>query len=430
MKKILVIGLAVLLVGAFALPASALENEFGGYWRTRFYTEQNFTGEDESEASDVSLVDTRTRLYYTAIINDNLKFVNKFEMDATWGDSGYGDIGTDGKSLFEIKHSYADFSIGDYNFKVGAQGKVFARGFLFDDDFMGLIVRYVSDDMIIPFIWMKAYEGGAYRPAASAEAGWDIGGNDQDVDYFGLDPRFNVGNHMINPFVLYVTSSDGSQWAATTVAKDISVFYLGVNMDLDFDVASVWFTGIYSGGSIDASDWAADEWGIEDFDVSAYLIALGASVDLSAASIHGQLFLASGDDDALDDNEASEFFVPKGQSYYWSEIMGYGTFDYQVSSGSIGDQISNIMAANIGVDFAPTDKLKLTADLWYAKLVEEDANGKDVLGTEIDLKASYELVEGLNMDVIAAYLFAGDATYDGANDADPYELGMQLSLKF
>ena len=52
------------------------------------------------------------------------------------------------------------------------------------------------------------------------------------------------------------------------------------------------------------------------------------------------------------------------------------------------------------------------------------------LGTEIDLKMTYSLMKNLNLDVVAAYLFAGDATYTGANDKDAYEVGTRLSFSF
>jgi predicted porin len=110
--------------------------------------------------------------------------------------------------------------------------------------------------------------------------------------------------------------------------------------------------------------------------------------------------------------------------------MGFGIFDNQASSNSCADQIGNIMAANIGVGFKVSDKLKLTADLWYATLAEDNAKGDDDLGTEIDLVLTYSLMKNLNLDVVAAYLFAGDATYKGANDKDAYEIGTQLSFRF
>ena len=43
---------------------------------------------------------------------------------------------------------------------------------------------------------------------------------------------------------------------------------------------------------------------------------------------------------------------------------------------------------------------------------------------------TYSLMKNLNLDLVAAYLFAGDATYKGADDKDPYEIGTQLSFRF
>ncbi len=78
------------------------------------------------------------------------------------------------------------------------------------------------------------------------------------------------------------------------------------------------------------------------------------------------------------------------------------------------------------------DKWTLSADLWYASLAEENALGNDELGTELDLKATYAVMDNLNLDLVAAYLFAGDATApDGlTNLEDPVEIGARLSLSF
>ena len=126
MKKFAVLGLAVVLVIAFTVPAMAIESVFGGYWRTRAYTQQNFGGNDLGD-KDTTLVDTRTRLYYTAIFNENFKFVNKFEMDAAWGArNSYGDIGADGVNV-EVKNSYVDFTLGSVNSKIGVQAFTLGR---------------------------------------------------------------------------------------------------------------------------------------------------------------------------------------------------------------------------------------------------------------------------------------------------------------
>lgn len=444
MKKLLVAALIAVVGLAFVVPASALETEFGGYWRTRFFSYNSFTGEDQTEAYDYNAVDTRTRLYFTAKINDNLKLVNKFEMDADWGSpSSYSDIGADAK-VFEIKNSYADFTMGALNAKVGAQGATLARGFLFSDDFIGAVITYNGGGFSLPFVWIRPY---------GTDNGKDV--DDGDVDYVALSPVFTSGAVKINPLIMYAESDDISSWNpalhgsgvefsfdgvnthvldVAPTAEELDIFWLGLNLDVDMGAASLWFTGIYETGTIDVNSG-------DDIDVDAYLLALGANMGLGAASIHGQMFYASGQDEDDPADELNRFWVPSqgtwyGQSYYWAEIMGYGIMDDMVSNGSCADKISNIIAYNIGASVKPMDKLKLKADLWYAVLAEEEFN-EDELGFEIDLGLTYELVENLNLDLIAAYLFAGDRTnmdpttgHQFSDEADPYELGARLSLSF
>jgi hypothetical protein len=420
MKKLLVLSLAVVMVVAFTLPASAFESVFGGYWRTRAFSQQDFSGLDDS-AQDVSRVDTRTRLYYTAILNDNLKFVNRFEFDAVWGDTGYGDIGTDGQ-VFEIKQSYADFTVGALRFTVGAQGHQIGRGFVFDDDYAGVTASFKMGDHLIPFTWARINEGGTNN-------------NSQDADLFALWPVFQLGEAFtLNPYLVYEYSDNtgrsgapANAIASIPAAADdgVGIYWIGANVDASLGAFNLWGTAIYQGGNADSTT-------VDDFDVQAYLFALGGNVPLGPASLHGQFVYASGDDDATD-NDLEAFFGPNGQSYYWSEIMGFGTFDNQVSAGSPGNKISNIWFANIGATIQPMEKLSLTGDIWYASLVEENANNDDVLGVEVDIKASYQLIEGLNLDVVGAYLFADDATTTSStitNDENPWEVGTRLSLSF
>lgn len=437
MKKIMVLALAVVLTAAFAMPASALENKFGGYWRTRAIMQQNFTGEDKTEAWDDSFVDTRTRLFYTAIINENFKFVNAFEFNSVWGDTVGGDLGTDGMGNWRVKHSYADFTLAPVNFKIGMQPATIGRGFLFDDDFAGAIITFKGEGFAVPFIWMKPYEGGKGLDA-----------NDGDFDFYALAPLFTISEMFsVKPYVLWATSANASAWKPTLHApnngssivanasaslasmKKIDVYYIGLDLDAKFDMGKAWFTGIYQGGSADYTD---TKLGSVDF--KAWLAAVGASVNLSEmADIHGQFFYATGDDPK--DKDYKAFFVPSqndytGQSYYWAEILGYGIFDDTVSAKSPYDHISNIMAANIGTTIKPIKDFSVTLDVWYAKLAEKDTNNEDYLGTEIDLILSYELLKGLKLDLVGAYLLRGDATYKGLNEANPYEVGTQLSFTF
>lgn len=420
MKRFCSVLLASAVV-ASAVPAMAFENKFGGYWRTRAYTQQDFTGND-SETKDLSQVDTRTRLYYTAEFSDKFKFVNKFEMDAVWGDgSSYGDIGADGINV-EVKNTYADFTpVDNLNFKIGTQGIQLCRGMLIDDDFSGAVITYDMKPVKIPFIWMKYNEGGVGKDA-----------NDGDMDAYILSPEIGLGSGItINPLVAYMT-----QEAKPVTGEKTDLYYTALNADMKSDLLKAWFTGIYQGGTIEPLVGA-------DEDVSAFALILGADVKLGVAGVHGQAFYTSGS--SADDTDIETYFVPAGSTFYWSEIMGAGMFDNQWTSGTGGYNLVNagkgvvegVTAINVGANFKPMDKLTLGADLWYAMLSEDrvigvDSNGRDIeekdLGFEVNLKANYKVFENLDLDVVAAYLFAGDAFGDDAED--PIEVGTQLSLKF
>ena len=408
MRKLLVLLAAVALVVAFTVPATAFESEFGGYWRTRAYQNTDFSGDDTGSA-DITEVDTRTRLYYTAKFSDDLKFVNKFEWNSTWGDDKGGDIGTDGMGIFRIKNSYVDFNLQAFNFKIGAQGTALARGFIFDDDHMGAVITYKGGGFTLPIIWIKTYEGGKGLDA-----------NDQDVDYYAISPSFKAGGLSINPYLMMVQSADVSAFEADATLEGASVTYIGVDLNAKFGAVSAWLTAISESGSVDLVAGGS-------YDLSGTLFALGAKIPLGSVGLHAQLFNASGDANAAD-TDVEQFMVPKGQSYYWSEIMGLGTFDNQASAGSPANGISNIMAYNIGVSFKPMDKMKITVDLWKANLNEEDAAGEDDLGTEINVKLTYKFLDNMTLDVVAAQLSAGCAT--GGGDSDPREIGTRLSIAF
>ena len=463
MKKLSILALAAILVIFFTVPASALENEFGGYWRTRFFSQKYFSGfdrgdrtndaGDRAEDDTIERTDTRTRLYYTAKINDNLKFVNKFEYDAVWGGSGtYGRVGADTVSI-EVKNSYADFNLGPVNFTVGVQPYSLFRDFQISDDASGIIARWKAmDNFVLAGSWLKSFEGG------------EGDGENEDVDTYTVTGAFwFIENISLKPSISTTYTDELPEAIAGAilglaspesiagddpyiVLNDYSDAYLvtyGADFDMTFDKWGLWVTAFGQVGEVNDvkvdrdGDGAADAE--RDFDIEAYLVAVGGNMGLGTdlgLGLHGEFFYASGDDDA-DDKNIEGVVSPFG-SYYWSEIMGYGIFDNRASANSPADKITNIWAANIGVDMKPMDKLKVALDLWYAERVEDEQvpNNEDQLGTELDLLITYQLVEGLNLDLVGAYLWADNATADSeppgakSNKEDPYEFGARLSLSF
>lgn len=427
MKKLSVLLLAATLVLAFTLPAAAVDHIFGGYWRVRAFTQQNFSGTDNTgtgypASQDLIRTDSRTRLYYTAKFSDTFQFVNKFEFDWVYGDTTLGDIGADG-TVFEIKNSYVDFYTWQkkLNWKVGIQGYTLARGFIFSDDFSGLYASYNGDGWKIPFIWIKAYEGGTGKDA-----------NDNDVDYYAFNPVFKYMGASINPYFMMMYSDDGRGWTNTggngfntSAYNDVQVWWLGADVDYKLEGWNLWGTFIWNGGS--AEQVASSQ----DLDMQGYLFGLGANGSLGPVGLRGQFVYASGDDTPTD-NKMDAFVNPRGASYYWAEIMGYGIFDNQFSANAPADQISNVWFIGGGVDYQLLESLKLNLDIWYASLAEKDQIGasEENLGTEIDFLATWQIMPKLNLDIVAAYLFAGDGTYDGPDQKDPYEIGTRLSLSF
>lgn len=410
MKKLLVVALASVLCAAFTVPASAVEHEFGGYWRTRAYTVDNWTGTD---SGSTALVDTRTRLYYTAKFSDDFKLVNKFEFNNIWGDNIGGNVGTDGTGIFKIKHSYADFNTLGMNFKMGLQGAVVGRAFIFDDDFAGLVVTKEMGDNSFSATWMKVSDDAAtIAPYFARNA--DTGDIEEipaeplpERDYYILSANLNLNDTLaVSPYLLFDKEE----------STDTAVYTLGADIDAKVGEASVWSSLAYQAGET------------EDMDNAGYLIAVGAD----AGIVHGQMFYASGDDDA-DDGDIDSFEPAHGHAYYWAEILGFGTFDNSTAfATSPNGTISNVMALNIGTTLKPMDKLTVNADLWYAQLVEDATFGTDEeneLGIELDVKATYQVLDNLNLDLIAAYLIAGDAVA-GDDTEDVMEYGARMSLSF
>jgi len=395
MKKLAVVLFVALLGLAFTAPAFALENVFGGYWRARFVSMESFNGSD-NDPGDIQQVDTRTRLYYTAVINDNLKFVNKFEMDSVWGVGGtsYGDIGADGIAV-EVKNSYIDFNTAGANFKIGTMGGTIQRGFIFADDFSGIVASMNG----FTLIYGKVAENGD--------------GPGEEAQMYNASYALDMDGVKITPNFTYV---DGP--------FSTDAYFLGLDVDATLGGAAVWATLIYEGGELSPTS-----------DLSAFLVAAGFDMSMSdMLGIHGQAFYSTGEDLTDTDPDYDGFVdATTGASYYWAEIMGYGTFDENASAGAVFDNdiISGIYAINFGLTYAASDQLKFTGDLWYAALTEDDVNGETSLGTEIDLVADYTVVEGLNLKLVAAYLFAGDATTGKvANDDNPMLLGAQFSISF
>lgn len=440
MKKFAVILFAAAIVLAFTLPAAAIEHQLGGFFRVIPTIYKNMTGEDSTEARDLSLLNSRTRIYYTAKFSDDFKFVNSFEMDWTYGDTsrgGGGDISTDGM-IVELARSYVDFNVPamkDINLKIGLIPVVLARGILEDENFAGIQASWVQPGkkLIVPFYWLKGYEGGT-----------GIDANDKDVDIVAVSPVWKTGNWTFNPVGMVWYSDNATAMEETSDWNDLILYYIGANFDFKFKQGGAWGTLIYQGGEVD------DATTLVTSDVSAWALAVGGDMNVGPVNLSAQFNYFTGDDDP-NDGDFDDFFVPfggdGGQGYNnTSELLGKGIFFAQRPGGSAGqtrqrgqsaaqrgiwDEPTNVWMIGGAVKYSLIKNLQLQGDLWYSELVEAiDGNPDKTLGTEVDLSATLKFHERINLIVKGAYLFAGDGFYQGANEADPWELGAMMSFSF
>jgi hypothetical protein len=174
------------------------------------------------------------------------------------------------------------------------------------------------------------------------------------------------------------------------------------------------------------------------------LFDLFGGVNLGPANIHAKGIYSSGQGkDDLAKGDIKSFVTPGdkdnlGAYYVWAEIMGDGIMDNQTPAGSPGSLISNVIIGNLGASYKLLPDLKFGADLWYARTAEDVfmktiKEYKGDLGTELDLIATYTIVDNLKIDLIGAYLWAGDVitkAVDKNGNTNPIELVTRLSLAF
>ena len=359
MKKLFVFALAAVLVVMFSVPVTAaVKHKFNGYWRTRFYTYDNLDYQENS--SSLQAVDTRTRLKYTAVLHDNLKLVNYFEMDAIWGknpkDSSYGDIGADAVAI-EVKNTYADFNFANLQWQIGTQNFADATGgFVYNDDMTGIKINYRADNYVASLRWIRWYEG--YGTT-------QFGGQGNGVDYDVYDFIFNykAGNHRIAPFITYMKTNDGGGLAGTA-GEPQDLYFLGANYEMKFGNYKWWVNAIYEGGSIDDST-----------DVTAYVFDTNLSGKWGQWGAFVRFSYASGDDDVTD-GDWEGWYIPGGKAgsvSNLSELWGDGKFDVTKPAMSPGKEPSDWMHFGLGTSYKMSKAWNFKLSWWNLNLAQDGA---------------------------------------------------------
>jgi hypothetical protein len=195
-KTILAVAAVGALTAATAVPAMALENEFHGMYKMKYFV-SNFDNSgagayinngttSTSSPSAVNYFEQRARLFYNAKANDDLKLVLGFEIDSVFGDRSQGGftlapgantgtvnngtafrnsgaaLDTDAVNL-ETKWVHLDFNVPGVpmNVKVGTQAiKDSLKGILFDCDAGGIYTSTkIGSAAKVNVGYFRGYEG-------------------------------------------------------------------------------------------------------------------------------------------------------------------------------------------------------------------------------------------------------------------------------
>jgi hypothetical protein len=147
--------------------------------------------------------------------------------------------------------------------------------------------------------------------------------------------------------------------------------------------------------------------------------------------------------------DVNQFTYPLTTSKYFSEIMGGGILDNFAPNGGYWrgyPNPTNIWTITAGGAWQVLPATKLSLSYWYFGTSQkvpgryniESGNwsASSSLGHEIDLYITQNIVDKLNLDLVGAYMFTGDAfraqiaNYDYPQDGNTYELGARLQWAF
>ena len=143
--------------------------------------------------------------------------------------------------------------------------------------------------------------------------------------------------------------------------------------------------------------------------------------------------------------DVKEFTYPLATAKYFSEIIGGGILD---NMDIVGQNLLwrgyhfpyNLWTASAGAAYQVLPKTKVSASYWYFATSEEvptagsaakgDLQFGNQIGHEMDLYITQGIVDGLQLDLVGAYLIAGEAYTASSSDRNVYELGARLLWSF
>lgn len=295
-----------------------------------------------------------------------------------------------------------------------------------------------------PDVSNKNYLG----PRIKEEKNQGIDYEHSNAHFFATDISIPVGkDDVLQPYVgvLYDrTNGKRTNLFTTPTHKDVLGTF-GISYDLNINKFSLGIEAARNFGEAKSSDEA-----YKDVEHVGYLVYLDGSYQFEKFKPHSRFILASG-------NQVTTEMVTEGVTTLTSgknrAFSGYSPFNTNLADSvgilnpvkplvamgngwglnyginrptTFGDPglFENIILPGLGFDYQLTDKLSLTFDWWYLKVMEKgigtyDGISKKLssdLGNEIDLSFSYALNNNVTLSLLSGYFFPGKYYKEERND--------------
>lgn len=432
-KRKLLPALAFALAPALlaAAPAAAdLKHEFSGSYQFQYVT-SNFNNAEtvldpgdgyyhpegkDKDATTAKFFEQRVRLGYTAKADDKLRLVTKFELDyAYFGNSSYG-VGNDGGGAvgadhvnLETKQLYLDYvcPVTGVNVKTGMMEYVDAfEGTLIWADAAGILLTRPAAFVNLSLGYFRLYDDGEVPGVRTA-----------DLLAFDATSQILESGRASLSYLLLTDDRGGGKTTLHTVGT----------------------SGLAPIGRANLNGFALYQFGeVGGADVAAYALNAGVDVRLGTGTAKLELLYASGDTDGDAKIESLQTFA--GEHWYGSSPLAiltrdeYAlTTDYAVvyDSGFLG-QGSLIATLAYGIPVGEMTAVDCAVGAaWAAKT----ADGRDkMVGTEVDVKLTHEVRQGLTVVVRGAYAMLGayfdNVAADGQTPENLFDARVILSYAF
>jgi hypothetical protein len=460
MKKFWIVLLAMGLVAAFAMTASAADVKFGG----QYYVYGMYVDNPSLKKSDSRLgTDQQAQAFYQQRLRvqsefkvaEGLSLVTRFDaLEKQWGhgtatfgtgwraSDGYdvtnrssqGLAGTRTQENIEFERAYIDFTTKIGRFMVGYQNFIAWGTMFLDTHITRPGIKYFVP--VGPVTVVAAIEKVGESNSTTTVAGQQQTDADYNIYDIGAIYKFGAGE----VGALYQYGDVRIARAAANWQRKLHI----INPYAKMKFGPVYFEaeGVYGFGDWQKGDISA----VPTVSAEGLGLYLHAKADFGPAYVGGQFVYMRGDDPNTTDKREGTLAAAllAGQAYdpcliLWNDALYGGSHrmghlqGYTAASTSVF--IDNTWFYQIYGGFKPVAKADIMMSLSYAYADKKPAANyvSDVYGTEIDLVAKYKLFDNLEYMVGAAYLFTGDY-YKGTSQANNidnnYMLIHKLTLSF